>query len=243
VKDNVKITLLVPTLNEIEAVTVVIPKIRKDWADEFICIDGGSADGTVEFMRQQGFDVYTQTKRGFGSGMQEGMCLAKGEIVVEFMPDGNSVPDDIPRIVEKMNEGYDMVIGSRYCAGARSDDDDWLTGIGNWLFTTIVNVMFWTRYTDVLTGFRAYRRSRIIPLKLDTPGLSWPCQSCIRAARSGLRVVDIPANEPPRIGGQRKMGPLRTGIEISLLILREFLCYWPGARKRNQIQRIWAKRG
>lgn len=226
---KLKTTLLVPTLNEIEAVTVVIPQIRKDWADEFICVDGGSTDGTVEFMRAQGFHVHRQSKRGFGSGMLEGMHLAKGEIVVEFMPDGNSLPADIPRIIAKINEGYDLAIGSRYGEGAKSDDDDWLTAIGNWLFTTVVNLLFWTRYTDVLTGFRAYRRSRMIPLAMDTPGLSWPCQSCIRAARAGLRVVDIPANEPPRIGGQRKMGPFKTGMEISLLILREFFTYWPAA--------------
>jgi glycosyltransferase involved in cell wall biosynthesis len=82
VNEKFKTTLLVPTLNEIEAVTVVIPQIRKDWADEFICIDGGSTDGTVEFMQAQGFHVHRQTKRGFGSGMLEGMHLAKGEIVV-----------------------------------------------------------------------------------------------------------------------------------------------------------------
>lgn len=232
-KENAKVTLLVPTLNEIEAVTVIIPKISKDWADEFICIDGGSTDGTVDFMRSQGYHVHAQTKRGFGSGMLEGMHLAKGDIVVEFMPDGNSVPADIPRIIAKMNEGYDLVIGSRYGEGAKSDDDDWLTGIGNWMFTTIVNLMFWTRYTDVLTGFRAYRRSSFIPLNMNTPGLSWPCQSCIRAARAGLRVVDMPADEPPRIGGQRKMGPIKTGIEISLLILREFFTYWPSAATKK----------
>ena len=78
---------------------------------------------------------------------------------IEFNPDGNSIPEDIPRIVAKVNEGYDLVIGSRYRDGAKSDDDDWLTAAGNWMFTRIVNLLFGTSYTDVLVGFRAYRRA------------------------------------------------------------------------------------
>jgi glycosyltransferase involved in cell wall biosynthesis len=225
--ESLKVTLLLPTLNEIEAVSVVVPQISKDWADEFICIDGGSTDGTVDFMKQHGFRVHSQTGRGFGQGMRQGMEIASGEIVIEFMPDGNSIAADIPRVVAKLREGYDLVIASRYAPGAKSEDDDWLTGIGNGLFTGIVNVLFWTRYTDVLTGFRGYRRSKMLPLDLDTPGLSWPAQSCMRAARGGLKTVDIPADEPPRIGGERKMKPFKTGMEISLLIMRDFFFFRP----------------
>jgi len=231
VSEKLKVTLLLPTLNEIEAVRVIVPQIRKEWADEFICIDGGSTDGTVDFMRQQGFHVHSQSGRGFGQGMLQGMHVAGGDIVVEFMPDGNSVPADIPRVIAKMREGYDLVIASRYAPGAKSEDDDWLTGIGNWLFTTIVNVLFWTRYTDVLTGFRSYRRNKMLALNMDTPGLSWPAQSCMRAARAGLKTVDIPADEPARIGGQRKMKPFKTGMEISKLILRDFLSYRPAKQR------------
>jgi glycosyltransferase involved in cell wall biosynthesis len=230
VNETLKVTLLLPTLNEIEAVRVIVPQIGKEWSDEFICIDGGSTDGTVEFMQQHGFRVHSQSGHGFGRGMLQGMHMATGDIVVEFMADGSSVPADIPRIIAKVREGYDLVIASRYAGGAKSEDDDWLTGIGNWLFTAIVNLLFWTHYTDVLTGFRAYRRSEMIPLKLDTPGLSWPAQGCMRAARAGLNTVDIPADEPARIGGTRKMKPFKTGMEISKLILREFLTYRPVKR-------------
>ena len=79
-------TLLLPTLNEIEAVRVIIPQMRKEWVDEIIVIDGGSTDGTVEFMRSAGLRVHSQTSRGYGQGMLQGMHLAKGDIVVEFTP-------------------------------------------------------------------------------------------------------------------------------------------------------------
>jgi glycosyltransferase involved in cell wall biosynthesis len=220
-------TLLLPTLNEIEAVRVVVPQIDRTWVDEILVVDGGSTDGTVEFLRGLGLTVCSQEKRGYGHAMAYGLRRATGDVVVEFTPDGNSVPADIPRIVAKINEGYDLVIGSRYLEGARSDDDDWLTALGNRLFTTAVNVLFGARYTDVLVGFRAYRRERALELGLDAPGLSWPCQSSIRFARAGLRVTEIPANEPERIGGERKMRPFRTGWEIVKLIARDFAGFRP----------------
>lgn len=226
-------TLLLPMLNEIEAAQVIVPQIRKDWVDEIIVIDGGSTDGTVEYVKSQGLRVHTQSARGYGEGMLQGLKLASGDIVVEFTPDGNALPDDIPRIIAKMQEGYDLVVGSRYLGSTKSDDDDWLTARGNWLFTAIVNLLFRAHYTDVLVGFRAFRRDKALNLKLDTPGLSWPCQSSIRFARAGLKVTEIPAREPARIGGVRKMRPFKTGLEICRLIVRDFLTFWPGREEKS----------
>jgi glycosyltransferase involved in cell wall biosynthesis len=220
-------TLVLPTLNEIEAVQVIIPQIKRDWVDEILCVDGGSTDGTVEFLRGQGLTVHSEQRGGYGKAMAYGLQQAKGDIVVEFTPDGNSIPADIPRIIAKASEGYDLVIGSRYYAGARSEDDDWLTALGNRLFTGIVNLLFRARYTDVLVGFRAFRRQQALALNLDEPGLGWPCQSSMRFARARLRVAEIPANEPHRIGGERKMRPFKTGWEIVKLILRDFAGFWP----------------
>jgi len=183
--------------------------------------------------------VHSQTSRGYGEGLLEAIRLSRCDVIIEFNPDGNSIPEDIPRIIAKINEGYDLVIGSRYRDGAKSDDDDWLTATGNWMFTRIVNLLFGTQYTDGLVGFRAYRPEPALRLDLDAPGLSWPCQSSTRFARAGLRVTEIPAHEPARIGGKRKMMPFRTGCQITQLILRDFFTFHP---KREPAKKVPAAR-
>src|SRR5262249_44050399 len=143
--------------------------------------------------------------------------LIKGEILLTFSPDGNSIPELIPPLIAKMEEGYDMVIVSRYLGEAKSADDDWLTGFGNWLFTKTVNLLHGGRYTDAMVIYRAYRTKLIHDLELDqdrwyrTPEwlfrtrISWEPMLSARAARRRLRVAEIPGDEPPRIGGERKL--------------------------------------
>ena len=125
-------------------------------------------------------------------------------------------------MIEKIKEGYDLVVASRYKDGAKSLDDDVVTGFGNLMFTTIVNVMFRAKFTDVLVGYRAYKKSSAMILGLDAPGLSWPCQQTLRFKWRGFKVTEIPADEPARIGGERKMRIIKTGMEVVKIIMREF---------------------
>ena len=218
-----KVTLLAPTLNEIEAVQVVLPKIKKEWLDEIIVIDGGSTDGTVEYCERNGYYVHKQRGRGYGRGMKDGSEVAKGDIIIEFPPDGNSPPEKINDIINKIKEGYDFVIASRYKSGAQSYDDDFLTSKGNWLFTFLVNLFFRSHYTDVLIGFRAYRKDAFNKLDMDAVGLDWSIQMPIQFAKKRLKIAEIPVDEPKRIGGQRKMSPFRTGWKILVVLMKEFL--------------------
>lgn len=218
-----KATLIAPTLNEIEAVQAVLPKIDRSWAEEIIIVDGGSTDGTVQYCKAHGYDVLQLQGRGYGGAIQEGVKKAKGNIIIEFPPDGNSLPEKVPELIRAIEQGSDFVIVSRYKGGARSYDDDFMTAIGNKLFTLFTNILFRTHYTDVLVGYRGYRKELFAPLALDAEGLSWPAQEAIRFARRGHRVAEIPGDEPKRIGGQRKMRIIKTGIEILILLIKEYV--------------------
>ena len=111
-------------------------------------VDGGSTDGTIEYAREQGYQVYVQKEPGIRQAYMEALPLVEGDVIITFSPDGNSIPELILPLIDKMKEGYDMVIVSRYLDGAKSDDDDFLTGWGNWFFTTTCNILFGFRYTD-----------------------------------------------------------------------------------------------
>lgn len=216
-----KTTLLIPTLNEVEGMKAVMPHIKKQWIDEILVIDGGSTDGTVEYAKSKGYRVVMQKSKGITNAYREALKVAKGDFIVAFSPDGNSLPEVIPELVQKMKEGYDMVIASRYKKGAKSEDDDPVTAFGNWMFTKIINVCFGGNYTDTLVMFRAFKKdiAKQIPIGLPRAGLE-PILS-IRCAKLKLKVAEIPASEPKRIGSPRKMIPILNGLDVLRLIFAE----------------------
>jgi glycosyltransferase involved in cell wall biosynthesis len=231
------VTLLIPTLNEITGMREIMPKVRRDWVDQILILDGGSTDGTIEYAKEQGYEVHVQTKPGIRQAYMEVLPKIRGDILVTFSPDGNSIPDLIPALIAKMNQGHDMVIVSRYLEGARSDDDDWLTGFGNWLFTKTVNVLHGGSYTDAMVIFRAYRTQLIRDLELDQDRwyhwpekflrtrISWEPMLSARAARRKLKVAEIPGDEPPRIGGERKLQVWKWGAAYYFQFWRDFLVW------------------
>src|SRR2546423_2421810 len=165
--ERLTVTLLVPTLNEITGMKAIMPLVRREWVDQILILDGGSTDGTIEYARAGGYEVHVQTEPGIRQGYMEVLPKIRGDVLLTFSPDGNSIPELLPRLIAKIDEGYDMVIASRYKPPARSADDDWVTAFGNWLFTRTVNLLHGGRYTDAMVIFRAYRKSLVRDLELD----------------------------------------------------------------------------
>lgn len=161
-----KTTLLVMTLNEIDGMKAIMPRIKREWVDQIIVVDGGSKDGTIEWAKENGYQVYVQKQRGFRHAYEEVMPLVEGDVLVTFSPDGNSVAELLPELIAKMKEGYDMVIASRYLGPAKSADDDMVTAFGNWLFTKTVNLLHGGKYTDVMVIYRAYKKQLVYDLEL-----------------------------------------------------------------------------
>ena len=232
-----KTTLLVMTLNERQGMEAIMPQIKPGWCDQIIVVDGGSTDGTIEWAREHGYQVYVQKQKGFRHAYTEVLPLIEGDVVITFSPDGNSVPELIPPLLEKMKEGYDMVIVSRYLGPAKSEDDDRITSFGNWLFTKTVNVLHGGHYTDAMVIYRAYKTKLIYDLELQKEEpyalaeklfhtkISWEPLLSVRAAKRKLKITEIPGDEPPRIGGERKLQVLKWGAAYYFQFFRELFCW------------------
>ena len=232
-----KFSLLVMTLNEIEGMQAIMPRVDSRLFEQIIVVDGGSTDGTIEWSQENGYEVYVQKQKGFRHAYSEVWPLVRGDVVITFSPDGNSVPELLPDLINKYKEGYDMVIVSRYLDDAESEDDDIITSFGNWLFTNTVNILHRGHYTDAMVIYRAYRRDLIEQLDLDNDDayrlpekmfrtkISWEPLLSVRAAKAKLRLGEIPGDEPARIGGERKLQILKWGAAYYFQFIRE-LWYW-----------------
>ena len=231
-----KTTLLVPIINEIVGLKQIMPQIDKGWVDEIVILDGGSTDGSVEYARSQGYAVVIQKEKGLRNGYLEALPFIHGDVIITFSPDGNSIASLVPALIAKMKEGYDMVIVSRYLSGAVSQDDDAITAFGNWLFTALINLLHGGHYTDSMVMFRAFKRELISALDLDREStyapeiffgtrISWEPILSVRCAKRKLKVGEIPGDEPPRLGGERKLQVVRWGAAYMAQVFRE-LYYW-----------------
>ena len=219
------VIVFVLTLDEIDGVSEIMPKIKKEWADKIIFVDGGSTDGTIEKAKELGFEVIHQKNQGEGNACRVGTDATESDFVMFFSPDGNDVPDDIPKLIEKTNEGHDIVHISRFGKNSVSEDANWLDRFGNNMFTFLVNTFFGGNYSDALNGFRIIRRKIWDGLKTDAQYLNIEQQTCIRLAKLKIPIFEIDGKEPKRIGGERKMRPLTTGAQLSYQIIKEFI-FW-----------------
>ncbi len=222
--------LLILTLNEIDGIKVILPQINKSWADEILVIDGGSTDGTVEEAQKMGFDVKIQEKRGHGDAIVTGIDATNSDNIVIFGPDGNHEPEEIPRLINKMKEGYDQVLISRFGKGSKNLDAVGIKGklidyFGNKMFAFLVNVFFGGHWTDSLNESRIITRKAFHELNFDSLQMGSTQLMSIRGLKRRQKICELVGNEGARIGGKRKMRPLHVGADLSKQILSEFF-YW-----------------
>ena len=218
-----KVSLIVLTYNEKEGLEKMMPLVKKSWADEVIIADYNSTDGTIESAKKMGFKVIQGKKKGRGNGFRDGLENATGDILVYFSPDGNELPEDIPKLVDKIKQGYDMVIASRFSKLSKSEDATLVRRIGNNMFTIIINLLFRTKLTDAVNGFRAIRTDVMKKINTDAENFEIELQMTARCAKKGYKITEIPTIEPKRIGGTAKLNTIIDGWRILKFVLKERL--------------------
>ena len=219
------VALLVLTLNEIDGMKKIMPKIDKKLADEIVIVDGGSTDGTVDEAKKMGFKVIPQKIQGHAGAIIAGVEATNSDTIVIFGPDGNHYPEEIPQLIEKINEGYDQVVISRFGKGSVNLDATIIENFGNRMFAFLTNVFFGGHFTDSLNESRAITRQAFIDLKFDAHGMNSTEQMSIRGIKKRQKIVEIVGNEGKRLGGKKKMKPMQVGANLSAHIIKEFI-FW-----------------
>lgn len=225
-----KKTLVILTYNEIEGLKALWSRIPFGAADEVLAIDPGSTDGTLEFFRERGIRLILQERRGRGEAFRIAARESTGDVLCFFSPDGNEDPADIPKLLAKIEEGYDLAIASRFLPGSRHDEANAaipVRALANRFFTRTAGLLFGGHIADTINGYRAIRKDRFLELAPDADGFAIEFQISIRALKNRLRIIEIPTIEGDRIGGQSTAYSIPTGIKILRVLIREM---WIGRR-------------
>lgn len=219
-----KKTLIFYTMNEIQGVKAIFDKIPISLFDQFFTIDYNSIDGTIEFLKKRDVRVIQQKKPGRANALKEGLEYATGDIIVNLSSDGNEDPIDIPKILKKFEEGFEMVTASRFMKGSKvdiSDDALRIRKIGNILCAVMVNMFWGSKITDTTNGLRGFTRNCLEVTKLDTYAYAENFQLSIRTAKLGLKITEIPTIEHPRIGGIKKAVTFGLIFDMIKVLIKE----------------------
>ncbi|HEX8648400.1 MAG TPA: glycosyltransferase family 2 protein, partial [Thermoleophilaceae bacterium] len=209
-----RVTVVIPTLNEERNLPGVLARLPGD-LHELIVVDGRSTDATVAVVRRlwPAARVLEQRAAGKGDALAQGFAAATGDIVVTVDGDGSTDPAEIPLFVGALLAGADMVKGSRFLATGGSDDLTVIRTIGARGLTSLVNVLFGTRYTDLCYGYNAFWRDCLGQIS-TAAGFEVETSMNISAARAGLTVAEVPSYELARVYGTSNLRTVRDGLRV-----------------------------
>lgn len=219
--DTVRVTVVIPAKNEEGNIAWVLRRMPLS-VDEIVLVDGHSTDRTVDVARAVRPDVVVvqEPRRGKGSAMRAGFAAARGRFVVVLDADGSMDPRDIDRYVTAMEEGADLVKGSRYMRGGASADLTVVRSFGNRVLLFMSNILYRQRFTELCYGFMGLRRSRIDELVLSATGFEIETEIVCRSVVQGLRIAEVPSHEAPRMSGHSNLHAFRDGFRIVRTMLR-----------------------
>ncbi|OGG34426.1 hypothetical protein A2363_00565 [Candidatus Gottesmanbacteria bacterium RIFOXYB1_FULL_47_11] len=219
-----KTSLIILTRNEIAGLRNLISSIPTESVSECFAVDYQSHDGTVELFRKHHIRVVPQTKPGRGEAFRIAAREARGDYLIFFSPDGNEDPRDIPKLIQYLDQGYDMAIASRFMKGSKNEEDDQTIKLRAWAnqgFTLLANIFFRGHLTDSINGYRALTRNAFKRLHVNAEGFAIEYQMSIRALKLRMKIAEFPTRESPRIGGASTAYAIPTGLKVLGIFLNE----------------------
>lgn len=219
---------MLPCLNEVESVAAVVTEAKRQIRSlgrdgEVIVVDNGSTDGSAEAAARAGAVVVREARRGYGSAYLAGFRAAKGDYVVMADADASYDLAALPALVDRLDAGDDLVMGSRFRGRIAPGAMPWThRRIGSPLLSGLLNVLYRTGVSDAHCGMRAFRRDALERMSLRMPGMEFASEMIVNAARAGLRIGEVPVDYRVRTG-ESKLRTLPDGWRH----LRFLLLYSP----------------
>ena len=213
-----KISIVLPSKNESAAIGQTLAQIQQlQLAHEIIVVNDGSTDQTKQVAESAGAKVLTHPySKGNGAAIKTGARTATGDIIVFMDADGQHDPQDIPRLIEKIEQGYDLVVGARQKGSQASVG----RGIANALYNNLATYMTEQKVEDLTSGFRAVRADKFREFLYLLPnGFSYPTTSTMAFFRAGYSVTYVPIHAAKRIG-KSHIQPLKDGVRFFLIIFK-----------------------
>lgn len=223
-----RITLCLITWNEIQGCKNDIPQIKRGKFDDVFAIDGGSTDGTVEYLKKQKIKVYFQKKKGLNAAHKEAVKHCKTEAIIFFHPKGTIPIGDTLKFRKYFEKGYQLVIASRLIRGGKNEEDQMFLKPRKWfvLILATVTKVLWKRegntIFDVLHGFRGITLSLFRTLQLKDSDLTVDIAGVIKSYKLKQKRIEFPTKELPRKSGVTHFKTLPTGYKIMKYLFREF---------------------
>lgn len=222
---KVEVSVVIPAKNEANSLAPVLKSLWElGCVSEIIVVDDGSEDATGSVGREQGATVVTHPySKGNGAAIKTGARAAMGDIIVFMDADGQHDPQDIPRLLEQIGQGYDLVVGSR---GAESQASKG-RAVANGFYNRLASFMTGHKVRDLTSGFRAVKREKFLEFLYLLPnGFSYPTTSTMAFFRAGYSVCYVPVTVHAR-EGKSHIKPLHDGIRFLLIIFKIGTLYSP----------------
>ena len=216
-----RLSIVLPAKNESAAIGSTVAGIRQQYPDtaevEVLVVNDGSTDDTAAVAAAAGARVvHHPYSKGNGAAIKTGARAALGEVLVFMDADGQHDPADIPRLLDKLNQGHDMVVGARQKGSQASVG----RGLANGLYNRLASWMTGHKVEDLTSGFRAVRADKFREFLYLLPnGFSYPTTSTMAFFRAGYSVAYIPIHAAKRIG-KSHIRLLRDGARFLLIIFK-----------------------
>jgi glycosyltransferase involved in cell wall biosynthesis len=216
-----KVIVIIPALNEEKSIEFVLRDIPKDLVSEVIVVDNNSTDNTAACAKRAGATVLKESKKGYGRACLAGINYAKSlepDVIVFLDADYSDHPDEMSLLLKKIEQSYDLVIGSRILGNAEAGALLPQANFGNRLSVFLMKLIFGHKYTD-LGPFRAIKWDKLMALDMKDQDFGWTVEMQIKAVKSNLKVTEVPVSYRRRIGVSKVTGTFSGTIKAGGKIL------------------------